>query len=1036
MKKYHLRKTDISLALGPQIINTEKMKKSTLFLLTFLLSGLLANAQITIDQISRYGNSTEQSPTGMCISNSNLYIAGSDAGQTMILKFGTENLNMLVWNIKWPNITSPGSEILGGVAVDANGVYASGGSYSQTTDASGDKEQKSIVCKFSLNGATGSGIGGADWITKPTFFAYQGTEHYYGNLINTENATNYIYSYGIAQENGNNSTAVLTKHDTNGNLIWIEVIGDTSSGVQNVSNAICILKDKLYLGGSEDHFTLWKSDLAGNKIWSKSTETSVISSMNGLCASDKYLFAAGYEENAGRGKDAVIIKYDENGNVIWKKVWGGSLEDIANGIEFLDNTLWVVGETSSYGAGGKDAFILKLNAVNGMVEDSVFYGGTQDDAAIKILKDGQAIFICGTFKGSATFGCSTLTSDGDKDLFLIKMKSATSLQAIPVTADANTVILDHFNATTLGEIVGTEKYVPSVTGLSQAIEFSKRGNFVIYNKSVNLESAGTVEMWVYPKTYSRGLLDINWNYSKTDPPSGHVFHLQLDSVGKVFLSNWGSSVSNSFHGNARIPLNSWTHLAVAWGDSTKIYINGKLDMASSLLLRPAISPQGYFYLPYWGDSTSYFDEFHVSNVMRTPAEIASRVLSVRGHTISTDSITIVAGKSITLPINTSFIDCSDAVISYQFNLDYDTTKLEFESYSKVGTLSQNGVVNINQSVKGILKIGYIGTEIFTGEGTLLNLQFKAINIGRTIPVLAKFLFNTDTVRSISNGAIRIFARYGDVDGNEHIQAYDAALVLQNSVGLDPMPSIDPIPWSSWRIETADVDGNGILSANDAGLILQKSIDLITTFPTEGLNALLRSAIVNDADVTVVQEGNNLVFKSYGELIGLNVTLAENFGSLGTPLILNNTMMKATNINASSYKIGLATATSPVEGTTFMTIPILDASAKEITIKLNVNATEKLIRANIVTGIISITNNRIQVYPNPVKEILTINLGSMTLNGHTIRIINLLGQTVYASPIKSAQTNIQMKDFPSAGMFNLLVIDGEKNIILSKKILKQ
>lgn len=601
------------------------MKKLASFLAAFLMSSMLANAQFSIDQITQFGNSADQVPAGMSISNGALYIAGNDAGQSMVLKYGTENISTLVWNIQWPKTSSPVLEWFSGVAADANGVYVSGCSYSQTTDGSGDKEQKAIMCKFPLNGATGTGLGGADWISKPTFFPYNGGEIFYGNMVHSENDTNYIYSFGAAQENWSNSTAILAKHNTQGNLIWKETIGSTAA-VQDVTNAICVLNNYIYIGGHENHFTLWKSDLAGNKIWSKSTETEVVSWMKGLCASNQHLFAAGYEEIAGRGKEALIIKYDEGGNVLWKKVWGGTLEDIANGIEFIDNTLWVVGETSSYGSGGKDAFVLKLNAADGSIIDSVFGGGTQDDAALKILKDGQSVYISGTFQGTAKFGPMTLTSSGGKDLFLMKMiSSIPSAQGIPVIADANTVILDHFDGTNIGETVGTPPYVQSTNGLSQAIELAKPGNYIIYSKSVNMEAAGTIEMWLYPKSYSRRLLNINWNYIKSSPPSGHVFHMSLDSLGKVSFSTWGYSISNSFKGNARIPLNTWTHIAVTWSDSTKIYINGKLDMVSALLCRPAIRNQAYFYLPYWGDSTGYFDEFHVSKVKRTGAEIAARI---------------------------------------------------------------------------------------------------------------------------------------------------------------------------------------------------------------------------------------------------------------------------------------------------------------------------------------------------------------------------------------------------------------------------
>ncbi|MHB9142055.1 MAG: FG-GAP-like repeat-containing protein, partial [Paludibacter sp.] len=168
--------------------------------------------------------------------------------------------------------------------------------------------------------------------------------------------------------------------------------------------------------------------------------------------------------------------------------------------------------------------------------------------------------------------------------------------ANPITPDENTVILDHFDLATSGEIVGSTSYVPSLKGLTKAVEFSATDNYLVYNKSVNLESAGTIEMWIKPNSFPNMLLNINWNHAYSSPAAGHVFHLQLDSVGKVVMTCWGWSVSNAFSSKSSVQLNEWTHIAVSWGDSTKIYINGKVDMVSAVHFRPAITEsQAYFY---------------------------------------------------------------------------------------------------------------------------------------------------------------------------------------------------------------------------------------------------------------------------------------------------------------------------------------------------------------------------------------------------------------------------------------------------------
>ncbi|MDP8221645.1 MAG: dockerin type I domain-containing protein, partial [Candidatus Stygibacter frigidus] len=65
--------------------------------------------------------------------------------------------------------------------------------------------------------------------------------------------------------------------------------------------------------------------------------------------------------------------------------------------------------------------------------------------------------------------------------------------------------------------------------------------------------------------------------------------------------------------------------------------------------------------------------------------------------------------------------------------------------------------------------------------------------------------------------------YGDVDSNGAIEAYDASMVLQYTVGI-PTP-VDPFPEN-----LADVDGNGSVEAYDAALILQYVVGIIDEFP--------------------------------------------------------------------------------------------------------------------------------------------------------------------------------------------------------------
>ncbi|MFN6991315.1 MAG: Ig-like domain-containing protein, partial [Fervidobacterium sp.] len=93
----------------------------------------------------------------------------------------------------------------------------------------------------------------------------------------------------------------------------------------------------------------------------------------------------GWTESFGSGgKDALIIKLDSQGNTLWKKAYGGIKDDVANYIcNSKDGGYILVGWTESY-FNSKDVYILKIDKDGNLIWDKRL-GGTAPDEGKKII---------------------------------------------------------------------------------------------------------------------------------------------------------------------------------------------------------------------------------------------------------------------------------------------------------------------------------------------------------------------------------------------------------------------------------------------------------------------------------------------------------------------------------------------------------------------------------------------------------------------------------------------------------------------------
>jgi len=134
-----------------------------------------------------------------------------------------------------------------------------------------------------------------------------------------------------------------------------------------------------------------------------------------LQTTDGGYLVTGITFSFGAGGDVYLVKTDAQGDTLWTKTYGGSGEECGNDLQpTWDGGYIVVGTTTSFGAGEKDVYLLKLNA-QGDTLWARTYGGANNDFGITVRQTRDSGFVMAGYTNS--------TGAGDYDVFLIKTDS-------------------------------------------------------------------------------------------------------------------------------------------------------------------------------------------------------------------------------------------------------------------------------------------------------------------------------------------------------------------------------------------------------------------------------------------------------------------------------------------------------------------------------------------------------------------------------------------------------------------------------------
>ena len=113
---------------------------------------------------------------------------------------------------------------------------------------------------------------------------------------------------------------------------------------------------------------------------------------------DGYIVAGHeYQGDGSNLKDIFIAKLDQSGNFVWQNTYGGDEGESARDIEVVGDEFVIVGKTDSFGAGGRDIWVLKLDQIGNIIWQNT-YGSTDYESPIAVTVSASGITVAGTVR--------------------------------------------------------------------------------------------------------------------------------------------------------------------------------------------------------------------------------------------------------------------------------------------------------------------------------------------------------------------------------------------------------------------------------------------------------------------------------------------------------------------------------------------------------------------------------------------------------------------------------------------------------------
>ncbi|MEW5759208.1 MAG: hypothetical protein AB1779_00405 [Candidatus Thermoplasmatota archaeon] len=297
------------------------------------------------------------------------------------------------------------------------------------------------------------------------------------------------------------------------------IVGETSSYAAGAYDVWLIKTDssgnmqwsRTYGGGNGDVWLI-KTDSHGNMQWNRTYGGSYEDGGYSVQqTNDGGYVIAGYTLSYGAGNgDVWLIKTDSYGNIQWNRSYGGSYEDGGYSVQrTTDGGYIIVGETSSYGAGAYDLWLIKTDS-HGNMQWSRTYGGGNGDLGYSVQQTNDGGYVIAGF--TVSYGA------GYADVWLIKTDSHGNMQ---------------WNRT----------YGGSGDDWGNSVQQTNDGGYIIAGYTMSY-GAGFYDVWLI-KTDSLGNIPSNGEIISTNILSGE-YVLSIDTFNYTAYIPFNASIKVQF----------------------------------------------------------------------------------------------------------------------------------------------------------------------------------------------------------------------------------------------------------------------------------------------------------------------------------------------------------------------------------------------------------------------------------------------------------------------------------------------------------